>query len=107
MWTRWRCRRCYHDIPAGLRGKNRQAIAARTLEWSTGSSTSSGEEDRKSKCLEAENKELRAIEALEKKGGEGAQGGQGLPSRRESGMEEEWGMDMDVEEEVESRTKVG
>ena len=21
VWTRWRCRRCYHDIPAGLRGK--------------------------------------------------------------------------------------
>ena len=39
---------------------------------------------------------------------EGAQGGQGLPSRRESGMEEEWGMDMDVEEEeIESRRKVG
>ena len=33
-----------------------------------GSSTSSGEEDRKSKSLEVENKELRArIEALEKK----------------------------------------
>ena len=34
--------------------KYRQAIAARTGEWSTGSSTSSGEEDRKSKILEAE-----------------------------------------------------
>ena len=91
MWTRWRCRRCYHDIPTGLRGKYRQAIAARTGEWSTGASTSSVEEDRKSKSLEAEHKELWArIEALEKKGGEGAQGGQGLPSRRESGIEEEW-----------------
>ena len=60
MWTRWRCRRCYHDIPAGLRGKYRQAIAARTGERSTGSSTSSGEEDRKSRNMEAENKELRA-----------------------------------------------
>ena len=76
---------------ADLRGKYRQAIAARTGEWSTGSSTSSGEEDRKSKNWEAENKDLRGrIEALEKKGGEGAQGGQGFPSRRESGMEEEW-----------------
>ena len=63
--------RCCNDIPAGLRGKYRQAIAAR--EWSMGSSTSIGEEDRKSKTLEAE--------ALEKKGGEGA-----LPSRKESGM---------------------
>ena len=43
VWTRWWCRRCYHDIPAGLRGKYRQAIAARTGECSTGSSTSSGE----------------------------------------------------------------
>ena len=85
----------------------RQAIAARSGEWSTGSTTSSGAEDRMTKNLEAENKELRArIEALEKKGGEGAQGGQGLPSRGESGMEEEWRMDMDFEEEVESRKKL-
>ena len=54
MWTRWRCRRCYNDIPAGLRGKHKQAIAARIGEWSTGSSTSSEEEDRMSKSLEAE-----------------------------------------------------
>ena len=59
MWTRWRCRRCYNDIPAGLRGKYRQAIAAKSGEWSTGSATSSGEEDRKTRSLEAENKELR------------------------------------------------
>ena len=38
VWTRWRCRRCCNDIPAGLRGKYRQAIAARTRGWSTGSS---------------------------------------------------------------------
>ena len=96
--TRWRCRRCYHDIPAGLRGKYRQPIAARTGEWSTDSSTSSGAEDRKSKTLEAENEELRSrIEAMEKKAEEGAQG---LPFRRVSGMEEEWRMDMDVEEET-------
>ena len=54
VWTRWRYRRCYHDIPAGLRGKHRHA--ARAGEWSTGSSTSSGKEDRKSKKLEAGNK---------------------------------------------------
>ena len=29
VWTRWRCRRCYHDIPAVLRGKYTQAVAAR------------------------------------------------------------------------------
>ena len=101
VWTRWRCRRRYNDIPAGLRGKFWQAIAARTGEKSSGSSTSSGEEDRKSKHLEAEKKELRArIGAWEKKGGERAQGGQGLPSRRESGKEEEWRMDLDVEDEM-------
>ena len=50
----------------------------------------SGEEGRRNKSLEAENKELRArLEALEKKDGEGVQGGRGLPSRRESGLEEE------------------
>ena len=34
----------------------RQTVAARTGEWSTGSSTSSGEEDRESKSLEAEKR---------------------------------------------------
>ena len=48
VWTRWRCRRCYNNIRAGLREKYRQAIAARTCEWSDGSSSSSGEEDKKS-----------------------------------------------------------
>ena len=33
VWTRWRCRRWYSDILAGLCGKYRQAIAARTREW--------------------------------------------------------------------------
>ena len=57
--------------------------------------------------MEAENKEPWArIEALEKKEGEGVQGGQGLPSRRESGLEEGWGVEMDLEDEVESRKKL-
>ena len=107
MWTRWRRRRCYHDIPAVLRGKYRQAFAARNGEWSTGSPTSSGEEGKRNKSFEAENKELRArLEALEKKEGEGVQGGQGLPSRRESGLEEEWCVEMDLEDEAESRKKL-
>ena len=50
----WTCRRCYRDIPAGLRGEYMQAIVARNGEWSTGSSTSSGEEERRNKSLEAE-----------------------------------------------------
>ena len=69
VWTRWRCRRCYSDIRAGLQGKYRQAVAAKSGEWATGSPTSSGEEDRKARSLEAENKELRArIDALEEEG---------------------------------------
>ena len=35
VWTRWRCRRCYHNIPAGLSGKYKQAVAAKG-EWSAG-----------------------------------------------------------------------
>ena len=104
LWTRWRCRRCYGDIPAGLRGKHRQAVAARSGEWSTGSTSSSGEEDRKTRSLEAENKELRArIDALEKKGGDGVKGGQSIPSRKEGDLEDVWGEDMDMEDETESR----
>ena len=53
------------NIPAGLRGKYRQVIAARTSEWSTGSSSSGGGEDKKSKVQEAEIEQLRAqIEQL-------------------------------------------
>ena len=37
VWTRWRCRRCCSDIPAGLQGKYRQAVAAKLGEWSTDS----------------------------------------------------------------------
>ena len=44
-------------IPAGLQGKYRQAVAAKSGEWSTGSSTSSGEEDRKTRSLDAENED--------------------------------------------------
>ena len=58
--------------------------------------------ERRTKSLEAENKELRArIEALEKEGGV-----QGLPSRSESGSEEEWSVEMDFEDEVERRKKL-
>ena len=105
VWKRWRCRRCYNYIPAGLCGNHRQAVAARTVERSTGSSTSSGEEDRKAKSQEAEIKELRAeLEHYEKKDGEGAQKGARPSTRRESGMEGEWRMD--VEDEIESRKKL-
>ena len=87
--------------------KYRQAIASRNGEWSTGSSTSSGEEERMNKSVEAENKVLRArLEALKKKEGEGVQGGQGLPSRRKSGLEEERDAEMDFEDEAESRKKL-
>ena len=91
--TRWRCRRCCSNIPTGLYGKHRRAIAAKSGEWSTGSSTSNGEEDRKARSPEAENKELRArIEAMEKKGEE--------EGRKMCGET------MDVEDEEESRRKL-
>ena len=85
----------------------RQAVAARTGDWSTGSSTSSGKEDRKPKNLEAEIKELRArLEVLEKEGRGRSPRRAGLSiQERESGMEVEWGMDMDVEDEIESRAE--
>ena len=46
--------------PGRAAGKYRQAIAARNGEWSTGPSSSSGGEDKKSNIQEAEIKELRA-----------------------------------------------
>ena len=62
------------NIPAVLYGKCRQAVGAKSGEWSTGSSGSSGEEERKARALETKNKELRSrIDAMGKK--EGAQKG--------------------------------
>ena len=60
--------------PGRVAGKNRQAIAARTGEWSAGSSSSSGEEDKKfKKSQEAETEELRAqVERLRRQRGEAA-----------------------------------
>ena len=59
------------------------------------------------KAWRQQNKELRArLEALEKKEWEGVQGGQGLPSGRESGLEEEWGVELNLQDEVESRKKL-
>ena len=88
--TRWRCRRYYHDIPAGSCGKYRQAIAARTGEWFTGSSTSSEEEDRKSKDW---RQKIRSIGPglrpwKRREGKEPKEGKAFHPG--ESGMEEEW-----------------
>ena len=105
VWTRWRCRRCHSNIPARMQGKYRQAVAAKSGEWSTGSSTSSGEEDRKTRSLEAENKELRArIDAMEKK--EGVQGGPSITSKGGGDSEDVRGEFMDVEDEAESRKKL-
>ena len=68
----------------GCGESTRQAVAARTGAWPTGTSTSSGEEDRKSKSQEAEIKELRAlIEHHRKQSGGKAQGRQGPPPRKE------------------------
>ena len=96
MWTRWRCRRCYTDIPAGLHGKKRQAIAAKSGEWSTSSSASSGKEDRK----EAENKDRARIDAMEKKEGPS------IPSGGGGDSEEVWGDCMEVEDEARCRRKL-
>ena len=70
----------------GSVGSTGRPVAARSGEWSTGSTTSSGEEDRKTRSLEAENKELRArIDALEKKGGKECKEGRvSLPGKKET-----------------------
>ena len=48
VWTRWRCRRCYSNIPTELREKYTQAISAKTGEWLSGSSSSQRGEEKKS-----------------------------------------------------------
>ena len=56
----------------------------------------------------AENKELQAgLRSWRGRKVKESQGGQGLPSRRESGLEEEWRMELDRGDEVEGRKKAG
>ena len=100
VWTRWRYRRCLNGIPAGLRGKYRQAVAARSGEWSTGSTTSSGQKDRKSGSRDqgTPSKDW----CLGKEGREGVQGGQCTPSRKAGDLEDVWEEDMDIEDETEN-----
>ena len=105
VWTRWRCRRCYHNIPASLCGKYKQTIAAKSGGWSAGSSGSSGEDERKARSLEAENRELGArIDAMGKM--EGAQKGPGISFKEEGDSEEVWGDCMEVEDDAECRRKL-
>ena len=61
VWTRWRCRRCYSNIPAGLQEKYRLAVSAKTRAWSSGSSSSNGGEGKWPRDQDAEIKELRAL----------------------------------------------
>ena len=74
-------------------------------EWSTGSSGSSGEEERKALSLEAENKELRArFGAMGKN--EGVQNGPGIFFTEDGDLEEVWGDCMEVEDQDERRRKL-
>ena len=88
----------------GCTGSTGRRSLQKSGEWSTGPSTSSGEEDRKTQCLEAENKELRArIDAMEKK--EGVQGGPEYPLKRRRGLGRCCEV-TEVEDEAESRKKL-
>ena len=67
VWTWWRCRRSYSNIPAGLQEKHKQAIFAKNKGWSSGSSSSSGGEQKTPRDQEEEIKKLRAqVEILRK-----------------------------------------
>ena len=37
--TRWRCKRCFSNIPAGLQGKHKKAIFVKSKGWYSGSSS--------------------------------------------------------------------
>ena len=102
VWTRWRCRRCYSNIPAGLQEKHKHAIFAKNKGWYSGSSSSNGGKEKRLRDQE-EEEELRAqVELLRKqqrveKGPET----QGEPTRRGSGLEEY--CKMEVEEEIDCK----
>ena len=106
VWTRWRCRRCCFDIPAGLRGSTGRRS---TQELENGPRALRRQAGRKTESPKVWRLKIRSLgRGLRpwRRRGEGAQALQGLPARRESGMEEECGVDMDLEDEVESRKKL-
>ena len=79
-------------------------MAARTDEGSTGSSTSSGEEDKKFTSQDDESKELRTqFERLRRQSRDAGQDGSSGPVRKERGVEED--RSMDVVDEADSRKK--
>ena len=72
VWTRWRCRLCGNNIPAGLQGKHKQATYAKNKERYSGSSSSSGGEEWRLQGQHEEIKKLRAqVELFSKQQGAG------------------------------------
>ena len=103
--TRWRCRRCCSNIPAGLQEKHKKAIFAKNKGWYSGSSSSNGGEEKRLRDQEEEEELREQVELLRKqqrveKGPET----QGEPTRRGSGLEEY--CKMEVEEEIDRKRKL-
>ena len=91
VWTRWRCRRCCSNISAGLQGKHKQAVFAKSkgmvfriifFEWWRREKPRDQEEEIEKLCAQVE--QLRKLQRVEK--GHGAQGDS---TKRESGLEED------------------
>ena len=98
VWTRWRCRRCLTNIPAGLHGKHQKAVSAKNIQ------------DRLPHVVDRKEglviKKLRAqVELLSKQQSAWkGQEAQGVPTRRGSGLEED--CKMEVEEETDNKKKL-
>ena len=56
VWTRWRCRRRFSNILAGVQEKHKKAIFAKNKGWYSGRSSLSGGEERKPSEQEEELK---------------------------------------------------
>ena len=102
VWARWRCRKCFSSIPSVLQGKCRQAVSAKGGRCSSGSSSSSGGDNKNCRTSDAEvqalREELNRFKNTEKK-----QGVECEPAGEEGGLEEDG--KMEVDEEVDSKKK--
>ena len=85
------CRRCLSNVLAGLQREHKEAVFAKIKEWNSGSSSSSGGEDRWSGGQEEELKKLRAQVALPRQqhGVWDGQDAQGALTRGGSGLDED------------------
>ena len=105
VWTRWRCRRCFSNIPASLQGTHKKAVFEKNNGWYSGSSSLSGEERKLGDQEEVLEKLRVQYWSCSVSSKDGAKARRRMESRREEEVVWKEDCKMEVEEETDCRTK--